>query len=144
MLDEQKETPDFIIKAAFATDNGKNFISRHFGDAKFFDIYSITENNSILLKRVVNRDGKENNAIHADEKKAKSISKMLQKYEVNTAVSRVYGPNFKRICKKFVCLVIDDIPMYTSIKMIQDNYKKIQSEWDKGENRNHISLKNKR
>ena len=29
------------IRVAFATDNGKTFMGRHFGDADFYDIYEI-------------------------------------------------------------------------------------------------------
>lgn len=144
MLGGEEEKKEFIITAALATDNGKTFMSRHFGDSRFFDIYSITENNSILIQRVVNSTKEEDIDVHADPEKAKSVSGMLQKYGVNTAVSRVYGPNLKQIRKKFVCLLIDDIPIYESIKMIKDNYKKIKSEWARGEIRDHISMKNKK
>ncbi len=81
-------------------------MNRHFGDARYFDIYSITENNSILIQRAVNLTGKEDIDVHADP-------------------------------------VVDDIQIYESIKMIQDSYKEIKTEWFRGETRGHISMKNK-
>jgi len=109
MMDGQEEKPKFIIKAAFATDNGKTFMSRHFGDAGFFDIYSIDENSFCLIKKVINSSEEENRDNHADPEKAKSISGILLKENVNTVVSRIFGPNIKRISEKFVCVLMDDI-----------------------------------
>ena len=40
-----------MINVAFATDNGKTFMDRHFGDAKFYDVYEISENASKFIKR---------------------------------------------------------------------------------------------
>lgn len=132
-----------IIKAAFATDDGYNFMGRHFGDAEFFDIYEINEKSFNFVKRISNSTEEEEEEIHADPKKAKSISKILLEQKINTAVSRIFGPNIKRIRKKFVCLILDDIKIEEAIKRIQENYNEIEAEWLKGEERSHISLRGK-
>jgi len=49
-----KTMVEMIIKAAFATDDGKTSIDRHFGDANFFDIYEITIDSFNFIKRVTN------------------------------------------------------------------------------------------
>ncbi len=95
------------FKVAFATDNGKTFMSRHFGDADFYDIYEIDGNKANFIKRIDNTVDEEEE-VHADPKKAKGISKLLLNENVNVVVSKIFGPNIKRIKKKFVCIVVRD------------------------------------
>ncbi len=129
-----------IIKAAFATDDGTYFMGRHFGDAEFFDIYEINENSFSFVKRILN-SVEEEDGVHADPEKAKSISQILSEEEVNCAVSKVFGPNIKRIRKKFVCILMDNIKISEAVKKIQENFKIVENEWIKGEERGHISLR---
>jgi hypothetical protein len=46
------------LKAAFATDNGKTFMERHFGDAEYHDIYEIII--SLVLHFNIDKKMKEN------------------------------------------------------------------------------------
>ncbi len=128
-----------IIKAAFATDDGKSFIKRHFGDAEYFLICEITEDNYRLINKIANSTEEERT--HADPDKARGIAEILVKENVNTAVSFAFGPNIKRIRKKFVCVLVDDIPIETAVRTIRENLQVIEGEWLKGEGRGHISLK---
>ncbi len=128
-----------IIKAAFATDDGNSFIKRHFGDAEYFLIYEITEDNYRLIKKIANSTEEEKT--HADPDKARGIVEILVKENVNTAVSFAFGSNIKRIRKKFVCVLVDDIPIETAVRTIRENSRVIEGEWLKGEGRGHISLK---
>ena len=44
---------------AIATDNGENFIDRHFGDAKFYNIYEINPTKSTFVKKIKNSTNEE-------------------------------------------------------------------------------------
>jgi predicted Fe-Mo cluster-binding NifX family protein len=127
------------FKVAFATDNGKTFMSRHFGDADFYDIYEIDGNKANFIKRIDNTVDEEEE-VHADPKKAKGISKLLLNENVNVVVSKIFGPNIKRIKKKFVCIVVRDEKIDESMEKICNNINKIYNEWEKGEERKHLSF----
>jgi len=130
-----------LIRAAFATDDGEVFMNRHFGDANFFDIYEISEDNSKFIKRVNNSTEEEDEDIHADPNKARGIAGILLKEGVNTTASKIFGPNIKRIRKKFVCLLFDDMRIESAIKIMQEKYEAIDTEWALGEERTHINFK---
>lgn len=127
------------IRVAFATDNGKTFMGRHFGDADFYDIYEIDGNKANFIKRIDNNVDEEEE-VHADPQKAKGISKLLLDENVNVVVSKIFGPNIKRIKKKFVCIVVKDEETEEGINKICTNIEKIYNEWKKGEERQHLSF----
>ncbi|RLD55027.1 MAG: dinitrogenase iron-molybdenum cofactor biosynthesis protein [Bacteroidetes bacterium] len=126
------------IRVAFATDNGKTFMGRHFGDADFYDIYEIDGNKAFFIKRIDNTIDEEE--VHADPKKAKGISKLLLNENVNVVVSKIFGPNIKRIKKKFVCIMVKDEKIEEGINKICGNIEKIYNEWEKGEERKYLSF----
>ncbi len=125
------------INVAFATDDGKTFMSRHFGDADFYDIYEIDENNADYLKRI-NNTTEEEEDVHADPQKAKGIAGLLKNEDVRVVVSKVFGPNIKRIKKKFVCIVMDDDTLDESIGRLCKNIRIVVDEWEKGAERKHL------
>ena len=127
------------LKVAFATDNGKTFMDRHFGDADFYDIYEIDGDKTYFIKRIDNKVDKEEE-VHADPKKAKGISKLLLNENVNVVVSKIFGPNIKRIKKKFVCIVVKGEEIEEGLNKIYVNIEKIYSEWEKGESRDSLSF----
>jgi len=127
------------LKAAFATDNGKTFMVRHFGDADFFDIYEIENDQANFIKRISNSSDEEEE-VHADPKKAKGITNLLQEEDIKIVVSKIFGPNIKRIRKKFVCIVVKDEEIDKSIIKICHSIDRIHEEWEKGIERKHISL----
>ena len=127
------------IKVAFATDNGKTFMDRHFGDAEFYDIYEIDENNADYLKRINNTTEEED--VHADPKKAKGITGLLKEEDVKVVVSKIFGPNIKRIKKKFVCVLMDDDTFDDSLGRLCKNIRLVIDEWEKGEERKHLVFK---
>jgi predicted Fe-Mo cluster-binding NifX family protein len=128
--------------AAFGTDDGKCFIDRHFGDSFHFDIYEIDENNADFLKRIDNSTDKdEGDEVHGDPIKAGGIMGLLLKERVNIAVSRNFGPNIKRIQKKFVCVRVVGFDIAESIKEIQKNIALVLQEWEIGEDRKHLNFK---
>jgi len=127
------------LKVAFATDDGKTFMGRHFGDARFYDIYELDEDQASFIKRIENTVDEEED-VHADPKKAKGISTLLLDEKVTVVVSKIFGPNIKRIKKKFVCIVVRDDEIDVGLKKICNNIEKIYVEWEKGNERKHILL----
>ena len=127
------------VKVAFATDNGKTFMGRHFGDADFYDIYEISEMKANFVKRI-NNTVDEEEEVHADPKKAKGISHLLLDEDISVVVSKVFGPNIKRIKKKFVCVIVKDDNIEDGVNKICSNIGKIYDEWEKGEDRKHLSF----
>jgi len=126
-------------KIVFATDNGKTYIDRHFGDAEHYDIYEISSTEAKFVKRINNTTEEEE--MHADPKKAKGITGLFKDDDVRVVVSKVFGPNIKRIRKNFVCILMNDEMISESITKIQNNITAIKEEWEKGENRKHLNYK---
>jgi len=127
------------LRVAFATDDGKTFMGRHFGDARFYDIYELDGDQASFIKRIENTVDEEED-VHADPKKAKGISTLLLDEKVTVVVSKIFGPNIKRIKKKFVCIVVRDDEIDVGLKKICNNIEKIYIEWEKGKERKHILL----
>jgi predicted Fe-Mo cluster-binding NifX family protein len=130
-----------VIKVAFATDDGKIFMDRHFGDAEYYYVYEISEKDSKFIKRISNTTEEEDENIHADPEKAKGIAGLFKGENIQVVVSKVFGPNIKRIKKKFVCVLMNDNSISESINRIQQNLYIINNEWSKGEERSHINFK---
>ncbi len=127
------------LKAAFATDNGKTFMERHFGDAEYYDIYEIDKDQANFINRISNTVDEEEE-VHADPQKAKGIISLLLDEDVSVVVSKIFGPNIKRIKKKFVCIIINENELANSIDKIKSNLQTISVEWDKGNERNFLKL----
>lgn len=127
------------LRVAFATDDGKTFMGRHFGDARFYDIYELDEDQASFIKRIENTVDEEED-VHADPKKAKGISTLLLDEQVTVVVSKIFGPNIKRIKKKFVCIVVRDDEIDVGLKKICNNIEKIYVEWEKGQERKHLLM----
>ena len=126
---------------AFATDDGNKYVDRHFGDADYYDIYEISSNENKFIKRLNNTTKEDDEDVHADPKKASSIVDLLKIEKVQVVISKVFGPNIKRIKKKFVCGLFNNQQISDSIKVIQKNINIFIDEWEKGETRNHINMK---
>ncbi len=124
---------------AFSTDNGNHFTDRHSGDAKYFDIYQINPSAISFVKRIENNTGKEER--HADPAKAKGISGLLKKEGVQVMISKRFGPNIKRIKSKFVCVMMNDPEIKSSLKTLQQKLETIKTEWEAGEKRGYLNFK---
>ncbi|MCK4514318.1 MAG: hypothetical protein KAU31_03620, partial [Spirochaetaceae bacterium] len=77
---------------------------------------------------------------HGDPKKAKGITGILKEEGVTIAVSRVFGPNLKRIKRKFLCIIFREGSIKESIGKLQENFSVLVDEWAKGEERDSIRL----
>ena len=127
--------------AAFSTDDGKTYVNKHSGDARYFDVYKISETETTFLKRIENTAPEEKK--HADPEKAKGIGRLLKRDGVQLLVSKVFGPNIKRIKKQFVCIMMNDATIAESLKKLQKKLPDIRAEWEAGEERNILNFKNK-
>ena len=65
------------VNIAFGTDDGVNFTSNHFGEAKFYLIYKLNLNNNEIELIEERNNNSIREEIHGDPKKAKSISELL-------------------------------------------------------------------
>ena len=127
------------FKLAIATDDGKSLIKRHFGDADLYYIYDIN-NDAIKHLKTIKNNVDEEDEVHADPKKAKGIAQLLKKEGVEVVASKIFGPNIKRIIKKFACVIVKRDDMMETIELILQNKEEIKKELDKGENRNPLKL----
>lgn len=128
------------MKIALATDDGKTFIKRHFGDANLYKIYDFDSDNIDYVKTIDNTVDEEEE-VHADPKKAKGIAKLLKQEGVQVVVSKVFGPNIKRIKKKFVCIVVSEENLEGGLIKVQDNFEQVLAEWKKGNKRQHLVIR---
>ncbi len=123
--------------AALATDDGKTFVTRHFGDAECYHLFALDQSGARFLKVITNTVPEEDS--HADPRKAGGIAALLKAEKVNVLATRVFGPNIKRVRKKFVCVVLSchDIPDGTAF--LCAHLDAIRTEWEKGEDRMHLN-----
>ncbi|MBN2874118.1 MAG: hypothetical protein JXM71_03395 [Spirochaetales bacterium] len=128
------------IRVAFATDDHVSFMDRHFGDAKYFEIYDITDAGASFVKRIVNTVEDEDETVHADPVKAGGIMGLLSLEGVNTAASKVFGPNIMRIRKRFVCVMMNDASIADAARRLAANRAAVEAEWQKGEARAHLNM----
>lgn len=125
---------------ACATDDGINFIDRHFGDAEYYYIFELKRDNYEFVKRVINTTEEEEG--HADPRKARGIIQILKdKEEVQVGVARVFGPNIKRVKKHFVPVLVRAERIEDGLEELINNYDYIQGLWEAGEERKHLVLK---
>ena len=70
----------------FATDDGKIFMDRHFGDAVQYEIYELDSSAAQHLRTIKNTTEEEE--MHADPNKAKGIAGLLKKDGAQVLVSK--------------------------------------------------------
>ena len=128
------------IIAAVATDDGVSTIKRHFGDAKQYSIFKINSKDAVYIKTIRNTTDVEDET-HADPRKAGSVAALLRNENVNTVISKAFGPNIKRIKRKFVCVLADTDGVDNAVKKAQQKIVDIENEWEKGEERNYLRIK---
>jgi len=123
----------------FATDDGKTFMDRHFGDALQYEIYELDSSTARHLRTIKNTTEEEE--MHADPNKAKGIAGLLKKDGTQVLVSIKFGANINRMKTKFVCLLMNNPSIEESIIQIQNNFEQIVAEWKKGEERHFLNWK---
>ncbi|MCD6583522.1 MAG: dinitrogenase iron-molybdenum cofactor biosynthesis protein [Candidatus Omnitrophica bacterium] len=126
---------EFIF--AFATDDGKTLRGEgHFGNASSYSIYKISSDGYEFIEKRDNFEVEEDeDDKHGDPDKAKAVSSLLK--GVDVFVGKRFGPNIKRMIKKFVCIVIREksVRIEEAVKLIKDNMDRVEEEYKKGEAR---------
>jgi len=114
------------IKLACGTDNETEFSNEHFGSSKYFLIYDFDLEIKDLkfLKRIENSTQEEEK--HGDIKKAKSVSELLE--SVSVLVANRYGPNIKRIKKRFIPIISREKNIEKTLNKVKLYSNKIKSE----------------
>ena len=123
---------------AIATDDEKHFIKRHFGDARIYLIYQLDESGWVFLKKVLNESEEEK--MHADPVKAGSITGILKTEGVQVLASKAFGPNIKRMIRKFVCVLVPDESIESGMDSIKRNYSSILEKWEQGDGRTYLKI----
>ena len=126
---------------AVATEDGKTLMERHFGDADRFVLFLLSKDGVVPLQEIMNTVEEEDESLHADPEKARGIAGLLKQAGVRVAVSRVFGPNIKRIRKQFVCVITDGPEIPEALRLVAGHFEAIVQEWDKGESRGHLVLR---
>ena len=125
---------------AIASNDKINYNKEHFGDSDNYSLYKINENEIVFVMDHKNTSEEENPNIHADPEKAKGVARMLKKNGVQVVVSKVFGPNIKRIRKKFVCIFIKNMTVDESLKILQSRFIEILEEYNNGETRDILKF----
>jgi predicted Fe-Mo cluster-binding NifX family protein len=122
------------IILACGTDNKIDFSVEHFGSAKYFLFYEfdLEKKNIVFLKSINNYTLPEEEEKHGDLKKAKSVSELLE--NVSVFVANKYGPNIKRIKKRFVPIISREKNIEKTLSRIKKINRQIKTEVEK-ENR---------
>ena len=129
------------IKLACGTDNGTEFTNEHFGSSKYFLIYEFDLETKDLrfLKRIENSTQEEEK--HGDIKKAKSVSELLG--NVSVFVANRYGPNIKRIKRRFIPIISREKNIEKTLNKVKlcSNQIKSEIEKEKGIDKDIIYIK---
>lgn len=108
---------------ACATDDGINFVSRHFGDAKYYYVYKVKYDSIDFIEKINNTTEEEEE--HADPKKAKGVVSLLKELDVNVAITKIFGPNIKRITKHLLPIIAKGNSIEHNLRIVQENYNKV-------------------
>ncbi|MFW5855938.1 MAG: NifB/NifX family molybdenum-iron cluster-binding protein [Bacillota bacterium] len=126
------------LNIACATDDGQNFIDRHFGDADYYYIYSVSGEKAEFINKINNTSIEEKQ--HADPRKAKSVLQILKSENVHCGVSCAFGPNIKRVKKHIVPIIIKEKNIESGLEKLKSNFDRIKSLWEKGKQREHLVI----
>ncbi len=128
------------LKVAFATDDKKNLVNKHFGDAEFYLIYEISKDEINFVEKRQNTSTEEDERFHGDPKKANKMGTIMKGVQV--LCNKQFGKNITRMSKNFVPVIFNIDNIDEAIKIIQNNFEQVEKAWNDGENRKHLSFRN--
>ncbi|MCK5853562.1 dinitrogenase iron-molybdenum cofactor biosynthesis protein [bacterium] len=113
------------LLVAFATDNGENLKNDgHYGDAAYYIVYKMSEEDSEFVKNIENPKFVEKH--HGDPNKAKGMTGLLK--DIDVLVGGQFGTNITRMIQKFVCVIPRVESITESIEKVQHNFDKVIKE----------------
>jgi len=112
---------------ACASDDGENFVERHFGEARYYFVYKVSDEGFDYIKKISNISVEEKT--HADPIKAKSVSSILKRGNVQVVITRRFGPNVKRVKIHFVPVIIKNGIIEDGLKIISKNLDQVKNQW---------------
>lgn len=128
------------LRLAIASNDGVGLNKEHFGDSHYYYIYEVNENDYKFIKRISNQAKNIIEEKHADPLKAGGVTKVLQEHNIQLVGSGVFGPNIKRINKKFVCILFGKGQLEDNLSKVVLNFAEIKKKWLEGEDRQHLCL----
>ncbi len=85
-----------VLRVAVGSNDKIHFNTSHFGESRYFIIYDVYENGSIIFKEIrVNNASDMEEEMHGDPRKFKAVISQLT--DVDVLLAYAMGPNFKRI-----------------------------------------------
>ena len=131
------------MKVAFATTDGHQMTSEHFGDARFYPIYEIDNEGVTYIKTIENTTEaeEEHGHHHGNPHKAQGIGRLMKQHGVQVLVGKAFGPNIVRMKSNFAIVLVKDQTVEQAVQTIQKNFDKIKQLWEQGESRNYLNLK---
>ncbi|MFO7886843.1 MAG: NifB/NifX family molybdenum-iron cluster-binding protein [Eubacteriales bacterium] len=112
------------MKIACATDDGINFISRHFGDANYYYIFELIDGDFVYVDKITNNSEEEKQ--HADPVKAKSIVKLLKEQNVDVGLAKVFGPNILRIKNIITPVIVSVDDIQSGLMQLKKSYSQVK------------------
>jgi len=124
---------------ACASDDGKNFVSRHFGDAQQYVLYEWSNDKFTYVRTITNTSEEEEG--HADPKKAKSIMNLLLKANVSVGVNKNFGPNIKRVKEKLLPVLVSSDDIEEGLEVISNHIEEVRQATLLMENRIYLDFR---
>ena len=56
-------------------------------------------------------------------------------------MTRVFGPNIKRIKSKFVCVLTGHDEIASGLQQVRDSFQTLADQWEKGEERDVVDFR---
>ncbi len=111
-----------MVKVAVASDDGEKLKKDHFGEAKYFFIYEISEKEIKFLERRENTSKEER--FHGDPEKAKSIGEILR--DVDILLGFQMGPNVQRMKERFLTVISRYEDIKENLEIIKENIERFE------------------
>ncbi len=123
---------------ACATDDGRTYSAGHFGEARYYVLYEMTETTWTFLQNLSNTSKQEKG--HADPEKAKNVMELLAEKQVQVAVATQFGPNIGRIKQHVVPVLVKAGGLDAGCAKVLENRAAIIDEFRKGAARSFLVL----
>ncbi len=129
----------YYLRFAIASIDGEKLFDGHFGESDYYLIYDLNNERYEFIEQIKNLAKDFEEREHGDKRKAMKVSDLLS--ECEALCGRAFGPNIKRIVKKFVPVVVRVEKVEEALRLLQESYESILKEYEKGEDRKHLVLK---